>query len=113
MHRLLLLLVMVARFATPAFAQTPPSVAFAWRVADAAHGTGVVTWSGGPLVKCRSTQCAAISGEASGTLEVPGPAPVDYFWRPIPGDRYCVGGVCDTVPEVVRVYERYLPIVWR
>ena len=94
-----------------------PFATFAWVREDAAHGAGIVTWSGGQLTKCRSTQCALVSGESSGTLAVPGPAPVDYFWRPIPGDRYIVGGAVATVPAVVQptpvpvVHERYLPVI--
>lgn len=94
MGKALLLLILVLFQATPA----GPSVTYAWTTPDAAHGTGRVAWSGGELTKCRSTQCALVSLEASGTVDVPGEPPIDFFWRPIPGDRYCVGEVCATVP---------------
>lgn len=81
-----------------AAAEKAASVSYQWVVEDAAHGTGLVTWQGGQLTKCRGMGCALVSVETFGSVAVPGAGPVDIFWRPMEGDRYCAGGVCAVVP---------------
>ena len=91
---------------------TPPPPTYTW----SGPGRGVVTWEGpGTLIKRRGALAAVEATSATaGTVhtEVPGPPPVDIFWRPFAGDEYCTAGGCVTVdrylaPRVV------LPLIGR
>lgn len=90
----------------------PPPPTYTW----SGPGRGVVTWEGpGTLIKRRGAlEAVEATSTTAGTVhtEVPGPPPVDIFWRPFAGDEYCTAGGCVTVdrylaPRVV------LPLIGR
>jgi hypothetical protein len=95
---------------------------YTWTVPHAAKGAGIVHWEGpGILVKQRGTDEWWIDHTQLAEIRevtVPGAPPIDYAWRPLPGDRYCVreSGTletlgCVTVPPPPPTPRLYFPLV--